>query len=205
MENLDFLSALTETGLNPIDYQYFHQLFDNRTILMNSEIDESVIEKVYLPLRNFERDNVNEKVTLILNSIGGSILDSLFLCNLIDNYSKPLDIIVPAYACSMGTIILCAGNNNPNVTKYCYPFSFGLFHSGQTAIAGESSSVEDIVLFNKKTDERIRDYIISHTNISLETYNEHNRKQWYLNADDMKKYGLIDIIMGESQDIGRDE
>jgi len=35
MESLDFLSALTETGLNPVDYQYFHQLFDNRTVIFN--------------------------------------------------------------------------------------------------------------------------------------------------------------------------
>ena len=56
MESLDFLSALTETGLNPVDYQYFHQLFDNRTVIFNQEIQENIVECVYLPLRDFERD-----------------------------------------------------------------------------------------------------------------------------------------------------
>ena len=48
---------------------------------------------------------------------------------IIDNYKKPLEIYVYGYSCSMGTIILCSGNKNPNVINYFYPFSFGLFHN----------------------------------------------------------------------------
>ena len=95
----------------------------------------------------------------------------------------------------MGTIILCAGNNNPNVTKFCYPFSFGLFHSGETIVGGESTSVDDIIDFNRSLNSRIREYIINNTNISAEEYDLHNRKQWYLTAEDMKKLGLIDVIL----------
>ena len=97
----------------------------------------------------------------------------------------------------MGTIILCAGNKNPNVKKHCYPFSFGLFHAGYSAIEGESLSVEDQIEFNKKTDNTIRNYVVSNTNITEEEYKRNERRQWYLNAHEMKEKGLIDIIIGE--------
>lgn len=188
--------GIVSGGLDPITYQYYHQLFENRTIVFNADVTEDVVEKVYLPLLEFEEDDSMKPVTLILNSPGGSVMDALFMCNVIDSYKKPLNIIVPAYACSMGTIILCAGNKNPNVTKYCYPFSFALFHSGQTAVQGESTSVEDTILFNKSLDDAIRDYVIENTDISAELYQEHNRKQWYLLASQMKEYGLVDYIIG---------
>lgn len=195
----EIFSFLSGPTADPSSYQYFHQLFDNRTILFNKEIEEDIIEAVYLPLQDFENDDSQAPVTLILNSLGGSVSDALFLCNIIDNYKKPLKIIVPAYACSMGTIILCAGNNNPNVTKVCFAFSFGLLHCGQTAVSGESTSVEDIMLFNKNIDNQIKNYIVTHTKITEELYNEHHRKQWYLSAQEMKDYGLVDKIIGSDE------
>jgi len=195
--SLEFLEGVeTFSQLDPINYQYFHNLLNRRTILLNSEINESIIETIYMPLKEFEADSKEDKVTLILNTVGGSIADGLMLCNVIDNYKKPLDIIVPSYSCSMGTIILCAGSNNPNVTKYCYPFSFALFHSGETFLTGETASVEDIVDFNKKNSEKIKQYVISHTKIPDALYDEHARKQWYLTAEDMFEYGLVDKIIG---------
>jgi ATP-dependent protease ClpP protease subunit len=100
----------------------------------------------------------------------------------------------------MGTLMLCAGNKNPNVTKIAYPFAFGLFHSGQTFVGGESTSVEDIMDFNKGVDNRIRNYVINNTKITAELYDSHNRKQWYITAQDMKNYGLVHKIVGDDDD-----
>ena len=186
-----------QSNLDPVSYQYFFNYFEKRTIVFNSFIDESIVETVILPLKQFEEDKINEPVKLIISTGGGSVSDSLVLCNIIDNYKKPLEIYVYGYACSMGTVILCAGNKNPNVTKYCYPFSFGLFHAGYSAVEGESLSVEDKMEFNKKIDTCIRDYVVSHTNITEEEYRFNERRQWYLTAHDMKEKGLVDIIIGD--------
>ena len=198
MRDLDFLNTIeVYSSLDPITYQYFNGLLNHRTILLNSEIDGSFLETVIYPLLQFQEDDSNEKVRLIINTAGGSVADGLTICNIIDNYTKPLEIIVPSYACSMGTIILCAGNKNPNVVKKCYPFSFGLFHSGSTLVSGESTSVDDIIEFNKNLDNRIKDYIIENTNITEEEYMAHHRKQWYQSSSDLLRNGLVDEIIGE--------
>lgn len=197
MNDLEFLGFANDVStLDPIMYQYFLQLLKKRTIVLNAEIDENILETVFLPLKNFEKDNSKEPVTLIINTPGGSVADGLMLCNVIDHYTKPLEIIVPSYSCSMGTIILCSGNNNPNVVKKCYPFSFALFHSGQTYVGGESTSVDDVIDFNRAVDNKIREYVVNNTKISEELYTAHHRKQWYLTAEEMLQYGLVDEIIG---------
>lgn len=201
MSDLEFLGFANDVStLDPIMYQYFRQLLQKRTIILNSEIDESILETVVLPLKDFEQDTDDTPVTLILNTPGGSVADGLMLCNVIDNYTKPLEIFVPSYACSMGTIILCSGNKNPNVIKKCYPFSFALFHSGQTYVGGESTSVDDVIDFNRGVDNKIKNYIIKNTNISEELYDKHHRKQWYLTAEEMLQYHLVDEIIGKESD-----
>ena len=201
MNDFEFLGfAEATSSLDPIMYQYFKNLLHNRTIVLNSEIDENILETVVLPLKDFEKDDITTPVKLILNTPGGSVSDGLMLCNIIDNYQKKIEIIVPSYACSMGTIILCSGNNNPNVVKKCYPFSFALFHSGQTYVGGETTSVDDVIDFNRGVDNKIKDYITNNTSITTELYEKHHRKQWYLTADEMLKYHLVDEIIGKESD-----
>lgn len=198
---LDDLTALIDTSsIDPAIYQYFKKLENERTIIFNQEMDERVVERVAIPLLDFEKDSNSDPVTVIFATVGGSISDSFILCNIIDNYKKPLNIIVLGYAASMGTILLAAGSHNPNVTRKCYPFTYALLHAGSTAFSGESLTVQDTLEFNKRVDEKVKQFILSHTNISEEEYNQHERKQWFLDADDMLKYGFVDEIIGKEDD-----
>lgn len=195
--DFDFLAVTDQTGLVPENYQYFNQLLNKRTIVLNAEITENIVELVYLPLKDFEEDNINAPVTLIINSMGGSVSDSYFLAHYISTYKKPLNIIVTGCAASMATILLCGGTHNSNVIRYCFPSSYALIHDGYVALsASEAKTASDIMEFNNKVDSSIKDFIIKNSSITEELYDAHARKQWFLDANDMKKYNLIDHIYG---------
>ena len=54
MNDLEFLGfAESTSSLDPIMYQYFNHLLKRRTIVLNSEIDENILETVVLPLKEF--------------------------------------------------------------------------------------------------------------------------------------------------------
>ena len=183
--------------LNPSTYQYFHQLMDKRTVLFNADVDENIIESVYLPLREFEKDDSHEMVTLILNSSGGSVSDGFFLAHYISQYKKPLTIIVPGYAASMAAVILAGGGKNENVIRCCYPSTYALIHDGYIAISpSESKTAGDIMAFNDEKDKEIRQFIIDNTKITAEEYDAQARHQWFLNAKQMREKGMIDCIYG---------
>lgn len=196
--DLDFLQdVINYSQMDPQSYQYFYNLLKKRTIVFNEEIDVGIVESLIMPLLDFEKDDSEEPVTLILATPGGSTLAGLSVCNIIDNYKKKLNIIIPNYALSMGFYITIAGKNNPNVKKYAYPYSFFLLHAGETGASGESGSVKDLICFYDKIDEQIQDYVLSHTSITKEEYLTHIRKQWYLTAKEAKDLGVIDYIIGE--------
>ena len=152
MDELDFLGMLDNISIET--YQYFHQLFHNRTLVFNGGIDEDLIERYYLALRDFENDDSTKPVTMIFNSFGGSVTEGFFFAHYLKNYKKPLNIIVTGCAASMAAIILAACNKNPNITRYCYPSSYALIHDGYTAIgAAESKTASDIMAFNDSVDD----------------------------------------------------
>lgn len=198
MDEFDFLAFIKQANaLDPVMYQYFYQLLKKRTIVFNTDVDENIVETVYLPLKDFEEDSSTEPVTLILNSSGGSVSDGFFLANYLTKYSKPLTIIVAGYAASMAAVILAAGGKNDNITRLCYPSTYGLIHDGYIALStSEVKTADDIMSFNKKIDADIKQFIIENTNITEELYNSQSRQQWFLSAEEMKKYNMIDKIIG---------
>jgi ATP-dependent Clp protease protease subunit len=197
MDLEELFGEVEKFGFDPITYQYFHQLLDKRTIILNDYVTDATVEKVYLPMKEFEEDSSTEPVTLILNSGGGSVTNGLYLAQYISMYSKPLNIIVPGMAASMAGIILAGGGKNKHVTRYGFSASYVLLHDGYVALdASEARTADDIMEFNKGVDADIRDFIIANTNITPEVYDSHARKQWFIKGQELKELNLIDHIYG---------
>lgn len=197
MSGFEFLAIPEKySSVDVIEYQYFHQLLENRTIIFNSEIGEDIVETLYLPLRDFENDDSDEPITIILNSVGGSVSDGFFLANYLASYKKKINLIVAGYAASMAAVILSAGGKNDNIIRYCYPSTYVLIHDGYVALsASEAKTANDIMAFNNKVDEDIRQFILDNTNITPELYDSKARKQWFISAQEAKELNLIDVVM----------
>lgn len=182
------------SSADPILYQYFKNL-KNRTVIINEDISEASIETVVLPLLEMDNDGTGEKVTIYLNTNGGDVAVGLTICDIIGKLKTKTEIILLSNAYSMGSLILMSGYNNPNVTRKCYPFSTGLIHAGSTYIGGNSMAVRDYFNFNSKYEEKIKQYITSHSTITEEEYEKMERSEWYLTSEDMFEKKLIDEIL----------
>lgn len=197
MDLEELFGEVEKYGFDAISYQYFHQLFDKRTIILNDYVCDETVEKVYLPMREFEQDDSTAPVTIILNSAGGSVTNGFYLAQYISQYKKPLNIIVPGMAASMAGIILAGGGKNPNVTRYGFPASYVLLHDGYIALdSSESRTADDIMDFNRGVDADIRDFVIANTKIAPEVYDSHARKQWFIKGPECVELGLLDHIYG---------
>ena len=210
-KNNEQLFAILEdsaaNGITPDLYQYYKGLANNRVILAG-EIMDDIVENVAIPLLDMikEKEDTREKILkeyplkldpieIIIHSPGGSVYDSMFLANIIDKATVPIKVKILGNALSMGMIIAMAGYNNPNVTKECYGFSIGLIHAGSLKMEGEANVVRDTMEFNDKYSEMMKQYVLSHSKITEEEYEAHNSKQWYLTADEMLNYGIVDKVI----------
>ena len=183
---------LEETSVINAEYA---RLLKERKILINDIISENTIEKVVMPLLRMDNDGSGKKITIYINTNGGSVYDGLVLCDIIEQLKTETEVIVLGYAYSMGSIILMSGKNNPNVTRKCFPFSTALIHGGSAYISGSSSQVKDYFKFNEKFEKRIADFIVCHTNLTEDDYAAIERYEAYMDSDEMLEKGLVDEII----------
>lgn len=189
----ELIAQLSESA-DPVLWQYFKRLKD-RTIVINEQISESIIETVALPLLEMDNDGSGKEINIFLNTVGGQVHNGLFICDLISKLKTKTTITVFAYAYSMGSLLIMSAFNNPNVTVKCYPFTTALIHGGNSYIEGTASQVKDYHHFNEKYEEKIKQFILSHSNITEKEYEKMERYEWYLTSDEMLKYGLVNEII----------
>lgn len=189
----ELIQQLSDSS-DPIMYQYFKNL-NNRTIIINEDISEASIETVVLPLLEMDNDGTGKEITVYLNTNGGDVGTGLLICDIISQLKTKTEIRLLSNGYSMGSLILMAGFENPNVTRRCYPFSTALVHSGSTYIGGTSMQVRDFHNFQNKYEEKIKNFIITHSAITDEEYDKMERYEWYFTAEDMVEKKLVDEII----------
>jgi len=194
--NLDInqlVQQLQETA-NPVMLQYFKGL-KNRTIIINEGIDDSIVETAVLPLLEMDNDGSGKEINILINTLGGQVYNGLLLCDVISKLKTKTNITALAYVYSMGSLIMMAGANNPNVTRKCYQFTTGLIHGGSDYLQGSSSQIKDYYNFNVRFEKKIEDFILENTKIPKDEYEKMSRYEWYLTSEDMLKYGLVEEII----------
>ena len=191
----DLVESLKPKGLpEPYMYQYYKRL-NNRQIVINDVIDMSILELAILPFMEMDNDGTGKPIEIIINTPGGDIYNGFNFVDQIEKAKCPVTIHVMAVAASMGLLIAMAGKNNPNVKTVCHPFSTGLLHSGYQCMEGTAHAVRDVFNFGQHYEEKIRQYIISHTKIDEDLYDKVERKEYWMDADEMLRLGIIDEII----------
>lgn len=168
----------------------------SRELFLDGSIEENLASEIILPLLRMQKEN-NNPIKLYINSPGGNIMDGMVLCDIIDHIQCPLTIEILGYAYSMAGYIAMAGANNPNVKKVCHKHSFGLIHAGSIGFSGDARKAKQVQNFYDRIDDLIKDYLLSHTKITEEQYEEKIDVEWYLTSDEMLELGIVDEIIDE--------
>ena len=82
-------------------YQYYKGLESNR-IIINDEINESLVEYAVLPLLQMDEDENVKHIDIVLNTPGGQIYDGFVLVDVLERITTPTTITVMGMAASMG-------------------------------------------------------------------------------------------------------
>ena len=92
---------------------------------------------------------------------------------------------------SMGFLIGLAGHK-----RYAAQNAKFLMHDGSNLIWNSGAKAQDQMEFQKRVEQRIKQYVIAHSNVTSEEYDSKLRVEWYLFADEAKEKGFCDHILG---------
>ncbi len=179
MKMISLEELLKPDSLPDIELYRYYEKLQERTIIINEDIDDDLLESAIIPFMDMDNDGSGKPIEIILSTCGGEIYSGFNLVDQIEKAKSPVTIHIMSMAASMGLLIAMAGKNNPNVKTVCHPFSVGLLHSGSQYMEGTTHAVKDTFNFSQKYEERVKAYILSHTNIDEDLYEKVERKEYW--------------------------
>lgn len=173
-----------------------------RKIIINTEIDDCLIEDAVLRIMQWNQEDKgldveNRKpVTIYLNSPGGMVTAGFALIDTIINSKTPVYTVNLGIEYSMGFLIGIAGHK-----RYTQSFATFLLHDGSGFLYNSMSKIRDTAIFYEELENKIKNFILSHSTLSPKLYDKKYGSEWYMFAEEAKANGFTDYIIGVDCDL----
>lgn len=192
----EFEEALLKGGL--VEDVFYLRDLKQRKLFISTNICQETVDDAIRHIMQINREDMgvareNRKpIILYVSSNGGDVDAGFALVDVILSSETPIYIVNQGYQYSMGFLIGLAGHK-----RFAMPHAKFLMHDGSQFIYNSGAKAQDQMEFNKKQEERIKQYVLSRTKITSEMYDSQMRKEWYMFADEAKALGVTDYIIGE--------
>lgn len=185
---------------DPTLLEYYRRL-ERREIWCNQDIDESIIEWTQ-QIMDWNRDDdalnlASEDripIKIFINSNGGCLNSIMHFVTVIGLSKTPVVTVGMGKCYSSGGLLLMGGHKGH---RYIFKSTHALVHDGSSGAIGDTGKVLDNLEYTKKLENETKEYILSHTTITLEDYDKNYRRDWWMDHNDILKYGLADQIITE--------
>ncbi|MEI6400405.1 MAG: ATP-dependent Clp endopeptidase proteolytic subunit ClpP [bacterium] len=177
-------------------YDIYSRLLNERIIFLGGPIDDQVANIIIAQLLFLEHSDSKKDISLYINSPGGSIQSGLAILDTMNHIKCDVSTICIGMAASMGAIILSAGAKGK---RFALPNSEVMIHQPLTGIEGQASDVEITAKHILKLKENLYKILAKNTGKTYAQIEKDSDRDYWMSADESKKYGLIDDVMGNKK------
>ena len=183
------------------DYQRQRQmtlgdlLLENRIIFLQGEIHDGNANELVMKMLYLQSENRRKDINFYINSPGGSVSSTLTIYDTMQILSCPVTTFCVGLAASGGAVLLAGGSAGK---RYILPNAKVMIHQPYGQVGGQVSDIEiqaDEIL---KTREVLNQVLSEHTGQKIEKIAEDTDRDYYMTAEDAKKYGIVDEIITKS-------
>ena len=189
-------SIIERTSRGERSYDIFSRLLMDRIVFLGAEIDDDVANIVIAQLLFLDADAPGKDIHVYINSPGGSVSAGLAMYDTMKFIQSPVSTICMGMAASMGCFLLAAGGTKGK--RYALPHSRIMMHQPSGGASGTAADIEiqarEVLYLRAKMDE----LMARHTGQPLERIERDFDRDYYMSAEEAKRYGIIDEVVASA-------
>lgn len=190
--------VVEQTGRGERSYDIYSRLLKDRIIFLGTAIDDGVANSVIAQLLFLQMDDGKKDINLYINSPGGSVTAGLAIYDTMQFLTCDVNTYCIGMAASMGAVLLAAGTRGK---RFALPNSDIMIHQVSGGAQGTASDVERTVEFMFKLKKRLIRILADHTGKSEEVVHHDSDRDYYMNAEEAKNYGLVDEVVKSRKEL----
>jgi len=176
-------------------YDIYSRLLKDRIIFLGGAIDDASANIIIAQLLFLDNQGSDQEIRIFINSPGGSVSAGLAIFDTINYIKSEVSTICVGLAASMGAVLLSSGKKGK---RFALPNSEIMLHQVMGGAQGQASDIEISARHILKIKDRLNKILTKNTGQPLATIEKDTDRDFYMSADEAKKYGLIDKVISLS-------
>ncbi|MBI3115277.1 MAG: ATP-dependent Clp endopeptidase proteolytic subunit ClpP [Candidatus Kerfeldbacteria bacterium] len=173
-------------------YDIYSRLLKERIIFLGDAIDDGVANTVIAQMLFLESEEKSKDIKLYINTPGGSVTAGMAIYDTMQYVKPDVTTICVGMAASMGAMLLAAGKKGK---RFALPNSDILIHQVMGGAEGQAADIKVRAEHILKIRDRLNVVLAKHTGQPLKKIAQDTDRDYYLSAEEAKKYGIIDKII----------
>jgi len=174
-------------------YDIYSRLLKERIIFLGDTITDDVANTIIAQLLFLESEDKNKDIKLYINTLGGSVTAGLAIYDTIQYVKPDVITICIGIAASMGAVLLAAGKKGKRLVL---PNAEIMLHQVMGGAEGPAADIKIRAEHILKIRDRINKILAKHTGQLLSKIEKDTDRDFYMTAEEAKKYGLLDKVIG---------
>lgn len=185
-------SVIEERPTNFREIDVFSRLIMDRIIFLGMQVEENIANIITAQLLFLESVDSKKDILLYINSPGGSVYAGLGMYDTMQYVSPDVATICTGLAASMGAVLLTGGAKGK---RSALPHSRIMIHQPSGGMQGQSKDMEITLKQTLELRKDLYQILADHTGKSFEQIEKDSDRDYWMRAEDAKKYGLIDEVL----------
>ena len=188
--------VIEQTSRGERSYDIYSRLLQDRIILIFGEINDALSASIIAQLLFLSSIDKNKDIYLYINSPGGSVSSGLAIYDTMKFIPNNCVTIGMGICASMGAFLLSSGTKGK---RYALKHTKIMIHQPLGGAKGQATDVMIIAEEIIKTKKLLNKLMSIHTNQPLDIIERDCERDFYMDANESIKYGIIDDILNEKK------
>lgn len=175
-------------------YDIYSRLLKGRIIMLSNPIDDAIANSIIaqmLYLASEASEDPDKDIIFYINSPGGLVTSTLAIYDTMQYVKPNISTVCLGQAMSGAAILLAAGTNGK---RFALPNSRVMIHQPHGGYEGQASDIQIQAKEIERLKKRLCEIWAHHTGQPIEKIEQDIDRDFYLPAEEAKKYGLIDVV-----------
>ncbi len=184
--------VIEQSGRGERAYDIYSRLLRERIVFLVGPVNDQTANQVVAQMLFLESENPDKDIFLYINSPGGSVSAGMSIFDTMQFIKPDVSTMCMGLAASMGSFLLMAGAKGKRLSL---PNSRIMIHQPSGGAQGQATDIEIHAREILKTREQLNKIYADRTGQTLEKIQADMERDFFLDPNEAKAYGLIDQVI----------
>lgn len=183
-------------------YDIYSRLLKERIIFLGTGVNDDISNVIVAQLLFLEAENPEKDITFYINSPGGSVTAGMAIYDTMQYVKCDIATLCMGQAASMGAFLLAAGTDGK---RYSLPNARIMIHQPMGGFQGQATDIDIQAKEILRMKSDLNNLLAHHTKRTIKKISADTERDYFMSAVEAQKYGLIDKVLTNRDELAEEK